>query len=1230
MKSASLIALTLALGCGCTPGKQARSPPLDECQAFDSLVLTAIPLLVRVNGPVLLEAQGGSGHYIFSVASGGSGGEVREGRFVAGPTPGNDTITVIDDCGNSATAVVEVRGAFFVAPTRATIKPATRFQVTVTGALGPVTFVAQSLGSQGGVSADGQYTAGPQDGLDLIVVQDASTGEQVLLQYQVSAGAHFRAAPSILAVPAGAQAPLMVADGSGHVSWRKISGPGSITAHTFITAPGDTGTALLEGTDDYTQESTSASVRVLETLARTGRPHGRLSDQASMVTGDFDGDGFADVAIGVAESDLAFPLGGAVFIYRGAAAGLPASPTWTILGQSDTAQLGAVLAAGDLDGDGKDDLALSAPGADITGADSGAVLLYHLTSEGPRLMRDVLSGISRGANFGASLAIADIDDDGTQDLIVGSPGADLVPAQASSRGVIDVFLGHHDGSIADQSAFRLGGWDLARDGTFKATNNARFGRSLAVGDFNNDGRVDLAFNGSASAFLDDGGISNRNQSSVAVHFGRESGLRFVEKPDLFLLPSNLADLDEGTLRLGYVPSEANRPAMLLTALDRADSPNLSTQDGGIGGANGGGVYLFDLSSRGPTSPTAPETMQYGDAFARFYGETSGIQMGRSFALAEVQTGAGLSLVLGAPYANMGTSPNAGKLMVFPLSSLGAGTVMNKPLDFRPGGRADVLGTAVAAWRFSDVPALVTLASRATTTEGDFTGRVDAFVGTGLLSTWAVSSSPIPARLAAEQFGVTIKTATIAGKARAFVGAPFFSGPDPNNFGSDTTVGQAMVYELGSGSTPLVLHEGAVTPYARDGRLFFGGRFSAADLALTDFDGDGRKDLAIATPGLLTPLPTSIEYAQLPLDGGCTMSPAKALGGVSVQLAQADGTFREGYRLWAPEILSDCDAGNCARAAMGRTGIAGGFDFNNDGIEDVAITRTAGLEIIGGLVPLDKSLSKLTAVCQPLFSLPPQAQGLFGPVGLGDLDGDGCDEVAVRYGALNTALVDPLVTPLGVVIVFGSSPKGACGAHTKSVYIRLSGEPEVGISSMQLGNSVAPVGRVLGDTRDFIAIGARLYPFQGVTQPSVLLYDRAQLGALRSSTSGTVVPALGGELTPLPVVYKERAPLFGRAVAGNVDLTGDGVVDLLVGAPRANLNGEGTGAVFVFAGGAQLSGARESAMTFFGDHHERGNFGQELSLSSSPGPLKALLGIGAPLSYRTGTANGAAFITSFDF
>lgn len=1236
--SAPLLAAFLWCACPGEPVKPPPAPPVDECVNLPALSLQLDATVVKVNGSLPLKAQGGSGHYTYSLQPGGSGGEVRTDRYVAGPTPATDTLQVADDCGNSNSVSIDVRAAFSVAPARATVRPGTAFTIAVTGLTGTATFTAMQLQSGGTVSVAGAYVAGTVEGLDLISISDSATGEQALLQYRVSRAARFRASPSRLAVPTSGSAPLEVVDGSGVVRWRKVMGPGAINGTRFEAEATATGVALLEGTDQFTLETTQVAVRVLDELQRKGRPHGRLSDVASLVTGDFDGDGVPDVALGVPESDLARPQGGAVFIFKGTPQGLPHAPTWVIAGSSDTSQLGAVMAAGDLDGDGKADLAVSEPGADITVNDSGAVRLYRFTAEGPKPMRDPLTGLGRG-NFGAAMAIADVDGDGDQDLVVGSPGADLAATNTvSGRGVLDVFVLQKGTDIPDLGAVRLGGWDVAADGTFKTTTQLRFGRALAAGDLNADGRLDVAWLGTAGLPQADGGV--RAQNAVAVHFGRDNAAkRFEDKPDVYVYPANVADGDEGNARLGFVPPSAGKPPLLLVTLERADSPNLSMMGGTAGGSNAGGALLFDVSNFKPTGAPAanPTLVQRTDAYARLYGDQANVQAGRSFAVADVDGQPGVELVLGAPYATVADAgfsySNAGKLLIYSIASLSPGTVQNRPTEARNGGRRiDVLGTAVASWAPGGGSGLVAFAHRATTSFGDFTGRLDAFAGSGPLNSWSTTSAEVPAALASEQFGVGLDVAAINGAAYALVGAPGFSGPDSSGNGNDTQVGQTVLYAA-SGAPLQIIHEGSTGYYRPDAGAppRFGGRAAGFDVAYGDFDGDGIIDAITAVPGFVTPLPNSTEYAALTIDGGCTPASGTAVGGAVVAAGLGDGTFKEAFRVWAPPSIASCDAGTCTRQALGRFGLASGFDFDHDGKQDVALARTNGLEVLLGSARTDMSLVKPTQVCQPAYSLPQLAQNTFGPVALGDLDGDGCDEVAVRYGTLDTTFADFVRSPNGVVIVYGfDAVGGRCGASVAPSAIRISGEPEVGLNSMQLGFAVTRAGKVLGDNRDFVAISARLYPFEGVAQPTVLLFDVQELNAKRPASGITLVAAVGDGLSPIPLVYRERAPQLGRALVGNIDLTGDGVVDLVVGAPGANASGDGVGAVFVFQGGASMQGAQSSVLTLFGDGRERGNFGQELAVSKASGALKPFIGVSAPASYRTGTANGAAWLVSTDF
>jgi hypothetical protein len=1199
------------------------------------------PTTVRVNGAATVSATGGSGRYTFALTTNATGGKLSGDRYVAGAVAATDVVTASDDCGNAATASIVVTAAFSVAPSSARVKPGTSFTLELTGVIGQPVFSSQgALASGGSISTSGVYTAGPNPGLDLVVVSDAQGGDQVLAQYRVDPAAQFRAAPARLALPSNSFIPLSALDGSGVVDWSIVSGPGSLDLSTgdalFRTAKTDTGTAQLKGVDHFTHETTTAAVRVLTELTRPNTPQGRRTDVATLVTGDFDGDGLQDVALGVPESDLAKPTGGAVFIYMGAAAGLPSAPTWTILGSSDTAQLGTVMAAGDLNGDGHVDLAISAPGDDLTVADSGAVYLYAITAAGPVLIRPPLTGLGRG-NFGAALAIADVDGDGNNDLVVGSPGADLAPgAGYSARGVIDVFLLTKGAPIPDLGSLRLSGFDLAADGTWRRFSNLRAGRSLVAADLNGDGQVDLAFVTTVNNTLLGGTARAGGVTGIAVHFGRGTPTqRFPETPDLFVLPANTADSDEGTWRLGTVPTTNGRPAMLVAMGDRLDSPNLAMLDAGTtGGQNAGGALLFDLSGNHPTM-TAASPLQVGrtDAFARVYGDQGFIQASRSFGLVDLDGDGNKELVLGAPYASApmtgGSVPLAGKLLVYRLSTLAAGAVVNRPDLVRVGtGRTDTLGTALTVWNSQ----VVAFNGRATSSFGDFTGRLDVFSAGSDPTQWQVSSSATPAKVGGQLFGTGIEVGAVQGHLSALVGVPNISGPASDGSGNDTLAGQGVAFAVSSPGAPKVLLEGASTAYVRDGGWrAYGGRPVGTDVAMTDFDGDGQPDLVISAPAFALPTlladggSSSTEYAQA--RAACLPATGQSPGAVIVEVGQADGTFKEGFRAWVPRDIPGCTvpdggaAAVCQRSNVGRA-IAGGFDFNHDGKQDLLVTRSNGLEVIGGQAPDDAQFARPTMACTSLYSLPALPWATSAPAALGDLDGDGCDEVGVRYSDNGNRQ--------GVVIVFGFNPDPTkCNGHVGESYVRISGDPETGVALMRLGVSLTRAGKVMGDGKDYVAITADLYNYLGSPQPTVLLVDVAQVVSKRPASGGVLVSILG-DLTPVPVLPPATALGFGRMVWGNADVTGDGVPDLVVSSTGANVNGDGTGAVFVFAGGTVKAGPNVPALLVVGDAQERGAFGQDLGVSKSSGSVPAAIGIGAPLSYRSGTANGTAFVLPTDF
>ena len=97
--------------------------------------------------------------------------------------------------------------------------------------------------------------------------------------------------------------------------------------------------------------------------------------------GDVNGDGYDDVIIGAYECDSgALPVGaGKAYIYHGSSAGLSGSADWTDGGEGINNNFGyAVASAGDVNGDGYDDVIVGAYHNGETASNAGKAYLEHL------------------------------------------------------------------------------------------------------------------------------------------------------------------------------------------------------------------------------------------------------------------------------------------------------------------------------------------------------------------------------------------------------------------------------------------------------------------------------------------------------------------------------------------------------------------------------------------------------------------------------------------------------------------------------------------------------------------------------------------------------------------------------------------------------------------------------------------------------------------------------------
>lgn len=225
--------------------------------------------------------------------------------------------------------------------------------------------------------------------------------------------------------------------------------------------------------------------------------------------GDVNGDGYADVIVGSPRWDGGQALEGQAWVYLGAADGLESAPDWFKQSDNTMAEFGtSVGTAGDVNGDGYDDVIIGAPGWHAPLTDEGGAWIYQGSSSGlllaPLWYKD---SNQAGARFGTSVGTAgDVNGDGYTDVIVGAP---FFTNGSSNEGMVWVYHG------ADPVPHLAPDWDGESNQV-----NAEYGYAVGTaGDVNGDGYSDIIVGAPEYS------VSGTKQGRAWVHHGSQTGVR---------------------------------------------------------------------------------------------------------------------------------------------------------------------------------------------------------------------------------------------------------------------------------------------------------------------------------------------------------------------------------------------------------------------------------------------------------------------------------------------------------------------------------------------------------------------------------------------------------------------------------------------------------------------------------------------------------------------------------
>ena len=283
--------------------------------------------------------------------------------------------------------------------------------------------------------------------------------------------------------------------------------------------------------------------------------------------GDVNGDGYDDVLAGARLLDNPEVDEGKTFLYLGSAAGLSLTPDWTFESDQPGAQLGRASAAGDVNGDGFGDVIVGAGLYDGDQVDEGRAWLFLGSSSGLSTTPSwIVESNQTLSTFGVNaVGVGDINSDGFDDVMVSAAFHDF---DLVDEGGAFFYLGSASGPSTTPSLVIEG--DQA---------GSQFGRAASAGDFNGDGFDDVII---GAQFWDGG---EQDEGRVFVLRGCAKGLKKY--------PWRILEINEAGALFGNVLGTAGD-----INADGFDDILVSAQGTGVVQR----VFVYMGSAAGPVGP----------------------------------------------------------------------------------------------------------------------------------------------------------------------------------------------------------------------------------------------------------------------------------------------------------------------------------------------------------------------------------------------------------------------------------------------------------------------------------------------------------------------------------------------------------------------------------------------------------------------------------------------------